>query len=214
MEDGVIALIIIIALLIGGAIFLHSEGYNLNPVDNEPFAPSEDEGFESPGGGGSSPDGGDGTDENDQVDQGEPCTFPDSFDIPSRSWWFEGSGCPPEVDEFFDRADDVDCYNVESTGNPYEYRREITSWYDGVLEDEGWAEVDTTSGYVNREECWAWGTLRYCEYNDKGMIALFVFCPATTERTGNGVWGQAVGDWDYMKDRADEMEAIIDELTD
>lgn len=156
-------------------------------------------------------DGEDGADENEP--SGEPCIYPESFDYPSRSWWFEGHRCPTAVDDFFDRSEETDCYEVASTGDPYEYRHDITDWYGEYMEDLNWELVDRESGYINREDCWVWAALYYCEYDDTGLIAMFTFCPATVSRTGTGNWGQTMGDWSYISGKAEELEEIKDEMT-
>lgn len=218
-DDEKLALGIIAILFVVGFLFLApvNNGEPVMTVENgEVGTTIGDGGIGDLGGGGTGGDTGEEPTDNDEEEPtGEPCVYPESFDIPTRSWWFTGQRCPLSVRDFFDEADEVDCYEIDSTGDPYEYRREITSWYDDWVQDElNWERVDVQSGYVNREDCWAWGAIYYCEYNDKGMIVLFGFCPASTERTGNGAFGQALGDWDYMSERAARIEEIVEEVMD
>jgi hypothetical protein len=217
-DDEKIGLVILAVIAVLAFLFLVpiQDGNTVLTVENgtieSPIGEEDGDIGDLGGDDGGDDDGTDGGTDNET--QGEPCTYPESFDMPTRSWWFVGQRCPDRVTDFFDRADEVDCFEIESTGNPYEYRNEITDWYNDYLLELNWERVDVESGYVNREEWWVWGGLYYCEYSDKGMIVLFGFCPATTSRTGQGAFGQAVGDWDYMKDRADEIEELVEYVMD
>jgi hypothetical protein len=147
--------------------------------------------------------------------QTEPCEYPESFDIPAGSnWWFAGHSCPDSVRDFFSGSDDIDCFEVRSTGNVYDQRGDVVDYYDDYLEDLNWEKIDTESGYVNEQNCWAWGGLYYCEHDDKGMIAIFVFCPKTSARDATGAFGQTVGGWEYIAGKAENLNEIIDRLLD